>query len=96
MTAVAQSIRHLEHHVWREMGNFATVIGHLTNHQSSTLAHNCENCKFRARYDRAPKSLLGRFWRWHINFCPGWRGYFNSLSEEEKAALRLKYNFTKY
>ena len=30
----------------------------------------CENCKFRAHYDKNPKSALGRFWRWHINFCP--------------------------
>lgn len=37
--------------------------------------HNCENCLIRAKYDQAPKSLIGRFWRWHINFCPGWKGY---------------------
>jgi hypothetical protein len=60
------------------------------------MAHQCENCKLRAKYDRKPKSLAGRFWRWHINFCPGWKAYFNSLSEEQKAALREKYNFTKY
>ena len=35
------------------------------------MAHTCENCKFRAHYDKKPKSALGRFWRWHINFCPG-------------------------
>lgn len=23
----------------------------------------CANCKFRARYDKNAKSLLGRFWR---------------------------------
>ena len=33
---------------------------------------------------------------WHINFCPGWKGYFTSLPEEEQKALREKYNFTKY
>lgn len=60
------------------------------------MAHQCENCKLRAKYDRKPKSLTGRFWRWHINFCPGWKAYFNSLSEEQKTALRGKYNFTKY
>lgn len=56
----------------------------------------CANCKLRAKYDNDPKSLLGRFWRWHINFCPGWKGYFSSLSDEEKSALRDKYNFNKY
>ena len=60
------------------------------------MAHQCENCKLRAKYDRKPKSLAGRFWRWHINFCPGWKAYFNSLSEEQKAALREKYSVTKY
>ena len=48
------------------------------------MAHTCENCKFRAHYDKKPNSLLGRFWRWHINFCPGWKGYFTSQSEEKK------------
>ena len=56
----------------------------------------CANCKLRARYDKNPQSLLGRFWRWHINFCPGWKAYFSSLSEEEKQALRDKYSFAKY
>lgn len=55
----------------------------------------CANCKFRAKYDKDPKSLLGRFWRWHINFCPGWKGYLASVSEEERAALCEKYNYKK-
>lgn len=58
--------------------------------------HNCANCPIRAKHDKNPKSLIGRFWRWHINFCPGWKGYFTSLPEEEKDALRQKYNFDKY
>ena len=60
------------------------------------MAHVCKNCKIRAQYDKDPKSLLGRFWRWHINFCPGWKAYFTSQSEEKKAELRAKYQFTKY
>ena len=58
--------------------------------------HNCEQCPLRQRYDRNPKSLLGRFWRWHIGFCPGWKAYFLSLDEQQKQALRLKYQFRKY
>lgn len=50
----------------------------------------------RAKYDKNPKSFMGRFWRWHINFCPGWKGYFKSLSDEEKQELREKYSFVKY
>ena len=60
------------------------------------MAHLCENCKFRAHYDRKPSSLMGRFWSWHINFCPGWKAYFTSLNEEQKNELREKYKFTKY
>ncbi|MCQ2221942.1 MAG: hypothetical protein MJZ12_11130 [Prevotella sp.] len=52
----------------------------------------CANCKLRARYDKNPKSLLGRFWRWHIGFCPGWKGYMKTLSEEEREAYKVKYN----
>ena len=50
----------------------------------------------RAKYDAAPNSLAGRFWRFHINFCPGWKGYFTSRPPEEKAKLALKYNFKRY
>ena len=60
------------------------------------MEQKCENCKLRAYYDRNPKSVLGRFWRWHINFCPGWKAYFTSLDEEKKSELRKKYQFTKY
>jgi len=60
------------------------------------MAHACENCKFRAHYDKKPDSMLGKLWRWHINFCPGWKAYFTSQSEEKKSELRAKYNFTKY
>jgi len=58
--------------------------------------HNCPECPLRRRFDRNPKSLLGRFWRWHINFCPGWKDYFLSLSESEQIEIRNKYNFNKY
>ncbi len=60
------------------------------------MAHMCENCKFRAHYDQKPGSLMGRFWRWHINFCPGWKAYFTSLNDEQKAEIRNRYQFTKY
>ena len=56
----------------------------------------CETCRFKARYDKNPKSALGRFWRWHINFCPGWWAYFTNQDEQTKAALREKYHFEKY
>ena len=52
----------------------------------------CENCKLRARYDRNPRSLLGRLWRWHISFCPGFKAFFTHQDEETKTELREKYN----
>nr|WP_245153485.1 hypothetical protein [Chlorobaculum sp. 24CR] len=50
----------------------------------------------RAKYDQNPRSIAGRFWRWHINFCPGWKAYFTSLPPAEKAGLGEQYNFRKY
>ncbi|TFH43071.1 MAG: hypothetical protein E4G96_02020 [Chrysiogenales bacterium] len=52
---------------------------------------NCPNCTFRKRYDSKPASLLGRLWRWHINWCPGWKSYISGLPEEERESLRSKY-----
>jgi len=51
----------------------------------------CANCRLRAKYDANPKSISGRFWHWHIGFCPGWKSYLKSLSEEERQAIRQKY-----
>ncbi len=47
----------------------------------------CTKCRMRARYERKPKSLLGRLWRWHTGWCPGWKRYMKSLSEEERARV---------
>jgi hypothetical protein len=54
--------------------------------------HNCEECKFRAKHDAKPKSILGRIWRFHINFCPGWKGYMKSLNDDEKQTIVERYN----
>jgi hypothetical protein len=53
----------------------------------------CANCSFRARFDNNPRSFLGRLWRWHANFCPGWKSYITSLPDDEKQALVEKYDF---
>jgi hypothetical protein len=58
--------------------------------------NNCANCSMRAKYDAKPKSFAGRFWRWHINFCPGWKQYMLSLDEQGKKEIGEKYNFKKY
>jgi hypothetical protein len=58
----------------------------------------CATCGFRAKYDARPKSLLGRLWRWHASFCPGWRSYVKSLPEDDKQAIieRYKLSATKF
>ncbi len=60
------------------------------------VIRGCERCRFRARYDRAPQSLLGRLWRWHANWCPGWRRYMAALPPERRTELAKKYGMQKY
>ena len=52
----------------------------------------CAECKMRRNYEENPRSLIARFWHWHISFCPGWKAYYNSLSEEDKSLMEEKYN----
>ena len=56
---------------------------------------NCADCTLRAKYDEKPKSFAGRFWRWHINWCPGWKGYMKSLDEAEREVIKVKYHLKK-
>lgn len=57
--------------------------------------HKCAECPIRARYDKNPGSLVGRLWRWHIGFCPGWRSYFGSLDQAGRDRLRAQYGLKK-
>jgi len=56
----------------------------------------CKTCVFRAKYDKNPTSFLGRIWRWHAGWCPGWKSYMKSLSDDERTQLAEKYNIPKY
>ncbi|MEJ2070731.1 MAG: hypothetical protein P8X65_10610 [Syntrophobacterales bacterium] len=56
----------------------------------------CAACSFRARYDKNPQSLLGRLWRWHANWCPGWKSYMKSLPDQERLELAEKYDLAKF
>jgi len=64
----------------------------MTHLTMKTNEFPCANCKMRAKYDTNPKSLVGRFWRWHIGFCPGWKAYMNAITEEERQAYIRKYD----
>jgi len=57
---------------------------------------SCAACSFRARYDKNPQSLLGRLWRWHAGWCPGWKSYMKSLPEQERRELAEKYDLNKF
>ena len=57
---------------------------------------SCETCKFREKYDNNPSSFLGKLWRWHINWCPGWKSYMESVSDEKRGQLVDKYKIKKY
>lgn len=59
------------------------------------LKHNCKQCRFRAKYDNNPQSFLGRLWRFHINFCPGWKSYMKTLPEEESVKVAENYGLQK-
>lgn len=59
------------------------------------MASDCNHCPLKAKYDKNPASFIARFWRWHIRFCPGWKGYFTALPPEEQNELRKKYHFDK-
>ena len=56
----------------------------------------CETCAWRAKYDADPKSLLGRLWRWHAGWCPGWKKYVTSLPDEQRRELADRYGMRKY
>lgn len=60
------------------------------------MAHNCDNCGFRAKYEKNPTSLLGRIWRWHAGWCPGWRKYMNALPEQKRIDIAVKYKMEKF
>ena len=46
------------------------------------MAYPCEKCPLRRRAEKNPGGLLGRLWRWHTSWCPGWRRYQKSLERK--------------
>lgn len=50
--------------------------------QKAHIESRCHTCGLRARAEQKPKSLLSRFWRWHTNWCPGWKAYAKELKSK--------------
>jgi len=48
--------------------------------------HNCEECPMRKRAEAKPKSLIGRVWHWHTNWCPGWKSYQEYLAQQDASS----------
>ena len=78
----------------------AANLGALTIRQPGGSAmsqkHSCENCVLRARADKNPNGLLGRIWRWHAGWCPGFKKYITSLPDEQRNELAQRYCLKKY
>lgn len=55
------------------------------------MGKRCESCSMRAHYDRKPGSILGRIWKWHISWCPGWKAYLRSLPPDKKTEIMSRY-----
>ena len=53
------------------------------------IESGCETCALRARAQKNPKSLIGRFWRWHTTWCPGWKKYVQELESKGLPAPTL-------
>ena len=85
--------------VSKQVRNLAYISAEITNSKGE-LCNEGEAIYFLMNEEKAkemgPKSLIGRFWRWQINFCPSWRGYFKSLPPEKQEEFRKKYDFWKY
>lgn len=45
----------------------------------------CTKCPMKTKYDKNPKSLIGRFWRWHISI---YTGILSGLENVSKIAYR--------
>lgn len=51
----------------------------------------CANCTFRGYYDKKPTSIIGKIWKWHTGWCPGWKSYIKSLPDAEREEVLNKY-----
>ena len=70
-------------------------VGNKWNHVTPPLAIDFQPA---INHALGNESLLGRLWRWHINWCPGWKKHMRSLPEEERKETVEQYglNATKY
>ena len=53
------------------------------NSSSSEKTFGCETCPMRLKAEQNPKSFMARLWRWHTNWCPGWKAYQAHLAGQD-------------
>jgi hypothetical protein len=42
----------------------------------------CKACRYA---QRKPDSIIGKIWRWHTKWCPGWKAYQRELEQQGKS-----------
>ena len=46
------------------------------------IESRCQKCPLRVRAEARPQSLFAKVWRWHTEWCPGWKAYTKELTEK--------------
>jgi len=54
----------------------------MNNNEDFEKTFGCETCPIRQKAEANPKSFMARLWRWHTNWCPGWKEYQAHLSKQ--------------
>jgi len=57
------------------------IFGLIMTEKKNPEEMSCATCAMRKRAEEKPKSLIGRFWHWHIKWCPGWKAYQEAVAE---------------
>ena len=52
----------------------------------------CATCSIRRRAEATPDSIMARVWKWHTNWCPGWKAYQKALAETEGEVVQVMAN----
>lgn len=50
----------------------------------------CEHCGLRNYAEKNPDKLIGKIWKWHTRWCPGWKRYQRELRKREFACCDTK------
>ena len=51
----------------------------------TNVESKCAQCAMRAEAEAKPHTFKARLWRWHTNWCPGWKAYQRELAQIAQA-----------